>query len=216
MDNLQFTFGKFRNIPIKDVFESNYYYVDWLVKQLWFQMRFNNEYKYCYDLISKRKAFKNSDVINDQDIVIYTDGACKGNGKKNAKAGIGVHFSPKNIYKFNDISEPINVPKPSNNIAELQAILTALRILKEYSNKIIIYTDSEYCINCITKWFPQWVTQKKLNGKQNIDLIRPIYQYYLAKELEFRHVKSHTGLQDEHSLGNQQADYLANCSLLEK
>ena len=75
--------------------------------------------------------------------------------------------------------------------------------------KLIIYTDSKYSIDCVCHWFPNWIKKNKLEGKKNLDLIRPISQYYLAKNIEFRHINSHTGLQDEHSLGNEEADRLA-------
>ena len=32
-------------------------------------------------------------------IVVYTDGACSNNGKKNAKCSIGIHFSDNNTIK---------------------------------------------------------------------------------------------------------------------
>jgi ribonuclease HI len=95
----------------------------------------------------------------------------------------------------------------------LKAILEALRVVKELSNKIIIYTDSEYSINCIERWFASWVSQNKLDKKKNIDLIRPAHLYYRHLRIEFKHIRSHTGLQDEHSLGNEEADRLANLAL---
>ena len=155
-------------------------------------------------------------ILSTDDIIIYTDGACKNNGSKNARAGIGIHFSKKNKIKFNDISEPFPgsvADKPTNQRAELKAILEALRVVKELSNKIIIYTDSEYSINCIERWFASWVSQNKLDKKKNIDLIRPAHLYYRHLRIEFKHIRSHTGLQDEHSLGNEEADRLANLAL---
>ena len=49
--------------------------------------------------------------------------------------------------------------------------------------------------------------------KKNVDLIRPIHLYYRSNNFEFRHINSHTGLQDEHSLGNEEADRLATNSI---
>ena len=145
-------------------------------------------------------------------IDIYTDGACINNGSKLAKAGIGIHFSKRNKIKFDDVSESLEATdgnKLTNQRAELYAILKALRITKEVTNHIIIYTDSEYSINCVVRWFASWVSKNKVDEKKNVDLIRPIHQYYRANNFEFRHINSHTGLQDEHSLGNEEADRLA-------
>jgi ribonuclease HI len=152
--------------------------------------------------------------IREHDIVIYTDGACSNNGSPLAKAGIGVHFSKRNKLLFQDSSEPVSSSvKPTNQRAELLAILKALRIVKEVDHTIIIYTDSDYSIKCITEWYPSWLKQGTLDKKKNIDLIQPIAQYYGALTVEFRHIHSHTGLQDEHSLGNEEADRLATLAL---
>ena len=60
-------------------------------------------------------------------ICIYTDGSCINNGKKNAKAGIGVYFGKDDKR---NISKRIK-GKQTNNIAELKAILKAIKILKK-------------------------------------------------------------------------------------
>jgi len=213
MDQLSFTFGKYKDIPIKDVFIDNPGYITWITKQSWFKKKFTKEYQMCMclSMVDKKDL-----PIGENDIVIYTDGACSNNGSPLAKAGIGVHFSKRNKITFDDISAafPEAGHKPTNQRAELQAIVEALRVTKECPHKIIIYTDSKYSIDCVTTWFPNWVKKNKLNKKKNLDLIRPISQYYLGKDIEFRHINSHTGLQDEHSIGNQVADRLATMSLL--
>jgi ribonuclease HI len=214
MSDLSFTFGKFKDVPIKDVFEQQPSYLSWIVKQRWFKGKFTKEYHMCVTLANQLKEAKLT-PIHEDDIVIYTDGSCSKNGSVDAKAGIGVHFATRNNLTFRDISEPLGVEghKPTNQRAELKAILEALRLVKEVDRKIIIYTDSEYAIKCITQWYPTWLAQNKLDKKKNIDLIKPIAQYYQALTVEFRHINSHTGLQDEHSLGNEEADRLATLPL---
>ena len=73
------------------------------------------------------------------DIVVYTDGACSNNGKKSAKAGIGVYFGegdPRNI------SERIT-GKQTNNAAELTAILRAVESLVAHvGGRITIYVSA--------------------------------------------------------------------------
>ena len=54
---------------------------------------------------------------------------------------IGIHFSNRNTYKFDDISQELYVKHPTNNVAELTAILTAINRVKHTNNKIIIYTQ---------------------------------------------------------------------------
>ena len=202
----EFTFGKFKDKSIRDVFEEDPNYISWIIKQSWFKDKFKDKYQTCLMLPIPSQSTQSTQSTDD--IVIYTDGSCKNNGSKNAKAGIGIHFSKKNKIYFDDVSESFT-DKPTNQRAELKAILEALRVVKELSNRIIIYTDSEYSINCIERWYTSWVSQNKLDKKKNIDLIRPAHLYYRHLRIEFRHIKSHTGLQDEHSLGNEEADRLA-------
>jgi ribonuclease HI len=148
------------------------------------------------------------------EIKVYTDGACKNNGKINAIAGYGVYFANDNNI---NISKKLQ-GEQTNNRAELTAIYEALQILykSEYlTKKIIIFTDSKYCYNCLTIWNiiwqkNNWKTKDKKNVK-NRDLIENILHYLkLFPNLKLQHINSHTGLTDEDSLGNEQADILAN------
>lgn len=141
---------------------------------------------------------------------IYTDGSCTDNGKKNARAGIGIYFTendPRNL------SEELEGEYLTNNIAELTAILMVFKLLKKEikSNTLInIYSDSEYSINSITKWYPDWVKKKTFDGKKNIELIKKIYKLFQKyQNVKLLYIKAHTGLKDEHSIGNENADTLA-------
>ena len=143
------------------------------------------------------------------ELIIYTDGACSNNGRKNAKAGIGIYI--ENMY---NISEKL-IGKQTNQRAELYAILKTLQLINiiNYSN-IIIYTDSQYSIDCITKWVKNWVRNKWLDKKnkpvKNKDLIEPIYNICkINSHIKFKHVLAHTNNNDCHSLGNSKADMLA-------
>jgi len=57
------------------------------------------------------------------DIIVFTDGACKRNGKKDAVASIGVYFPNK---EYEDISEVLECDKHTNQRAEIYAIIRAL------------------------------------------------------------------------------------------
>ena len=60
------------------------------------------------------------------EIVVYTDGACPGNGKKHSRGGVGVHFP---ACPQRDISEALRgETKATNNRAELTAVIRALQI----------------------------------------------------------------------------------------
>jgi len=47
-----------------------------------------------YDNISQRGLNELKNITN---IIVFTDGSCKGNGKKIAKAGIGIFFPNKEL-----------------------------------------------------------------------------------------------------------------------
>ena len=87
-------------------------------------------------------------------------------------------------------------------------------------DEIFIYSDSMYTIKCITDWIPKWEKNnwKKTDGKDvlNKDLLLLLWNEFnlvksikLIKSIELKHINSHTGKTDEHSLGNKEADRLA-------
>ena len=63
------------------------------------------------------------------------------------------------------------IPPPSNSILEIEKIQIFFKKIK----KLIIYSDSQYVINTITKWYKGWKARgwKKSDGKKplNLDLL---------------------------------------------
>ena len=59
-----FTFGKFKQQPIQDVFQQNYYYIDWITKQSWFQTKFKDQYTECVRLLEQRKHKQQNQTHN--------------------------------------------------------------------------------------------------------------------------------------------------------
>jgi len=160
-------------------------------------------------LINENNIIKKDSKNEKKTLTIYTDGACKNNGKKNAIAGIGVYC--ENVY---NISERIE-GRQTNQRAELYAILKALELTKidDYST-VYIYTDSLYSINCITKWVYGWINNgwldKRKKPVKNKDIIQPIHHIYKKySNIRFIHIEAHTNKTDIHSLGNAKADELA-------
>ena len=117
---MYFIFGKYKNNKIEDIFKKDKQYIKWLCSEDWFQNYHKETYIFCNNLINDQKI-----IINDTIFIIYTDGACSNNGGKNARSGIGIHFSEKNKTKLKDVSERLYGKKTSNNLAELSAILKA-------------------------------------------------------------------------------------------
>uniref|UniRef100_A0A914RWV3 ribonuclease H n=1 Tax=Parascaris equorum TaxID=6256 RepID=A0A914RWV3_PAREQ len=71
--------------------------------------------------------------------VVFTDGACSSNGHRGAKAGIGVFWGDDHP---DNVSEPLMSGPPTNNRAELSAVITALRTVRLLSDL------SSMSINC--------------------------------------------------------------------
>tara|TARA_B100000767_G_scaffold269115_1_gene290479 strand:+ start:2320 stop:2766 length:447 start_codon:yes stop_codon:yes gene_type:complete len=140
------------------------------------------------------------------EIIIYTDGACKGN------PGVGGWGA---ILKYKDKNKKIYgyEVNTTNNRMELTATIKALGILKEKS-KVVIYTDSKYVMNGITLWIDGWKKNKwRTSSKKevkNIDLWKLIDKLNSSHEVEWKWVKGHSG-----NAGNEAADELANLAIIE-
>lgn len=147
-------------------------------------------------------------------IIVYTDGSCSGNGKNEAVGGIGIHF-PNGELK--DISKIFTEGYCTNQRTELYAILTAIRYIKKKLGlrqyQVIIKTDSQYSIDCVTKWIYGWIKNdwktKSGTNVANKELIQLINQYYEAYDIVLEHVDAHTQGTDTDSIANDQADKLA-------
>lgn len=72
----------------------------------------------------------------------------------------------------------------------------------------IIYTDSEFWINVVTKWAPGWEAkgwQKKGGEIKNLDIVQELYSLFIDSQADLKWVRGHEG--DE---GNELADEWAN------
>lgn len=142
---------------------------------------------------------------------VYTDGAAS-----------TLHCTASYAVWFND-GDPRNVSavvmhNPSNQVAELMAIKTALTIVKNSQHPWTVVTDSQYSIDCLTKWIHTWkqngwVTSinKPVKHKQLIQQTADL----LSNHMLF-HVCSHTpvpknvdSLQWKYWYGNMKADTYA-------
>ncbi|KAF9008192.1 hypothetical protein BDZ89DRAFT_1025233 [Hymenopellis radicata] len=151
-----------------------------------------------------------SDPPASGEVTVFSDGACKGNGKVGSVAGVGVwwgHDDPRNLAE--------RCPgKQTNNRAELIGIVRVLEQCKDKTHAVRVKTDSKYSMKCVTEWLPKWQLNgfRTSNGSpvENASLIR-----YLAKLLErstifgrkvkLEYVKGHAGIE-----GNEMADLMAN------
>jgi len=146
---------------------------------------------------------------------VFTDGACSNNGRKDAKAGYAVWFPEHRAFSTSG-RVPSN-QNQTNQRAEMSAIHAAVDVLERNGYRdedIVIYTDSDYCINCLTKWIPGWVSRgwKTSEGKDVLhrDLIEDIStRLSKFKSYRFHHVRAHTGGTDDLSINNDIVDKMA-------
>lgn len=83
-------------------------------------------------------------------IIIYTDGGCRGNPGLGAWAAILI--SEKHNLRL-EIGESEN--DTTNNKMEMKAVIKALERLKN-SHNIKVYSDSAYLVNGMNEWIYSW------------------------------------------------------------
>ncbi len=96
----------------------------------------------------------------------------------------------------------------TNNMGELTAVLDLLQQTAHLPDDLLIYCDSTYVINSITKWMPGWKRRgwKKGDGKPvlNVEIMKALDAAMAGRQVRFVWVKGHAG----HEL-NEEADRLA-------
>lgn len=161
-----------------------------------------------------RKELDTKNIYTD---IIFTDGSCTQNGKSDARAGIGIFFGTKDVRNR---SQELHSKHPlTNQIAELSAILLTLMSFDlRKPIRVLIITDSQYSINCITRWSKKWIKTNWTTTKgpvKNRELIEKILDYISHIEsikenkIEFKWIKSHSN-----NFGNEQADKLSRQCLI--
>lgn len=136
-----------------------------------------------------------------KNVVIYTDGACRGNP---GPGGWGALLRCGDARKELWGGEPLT----TNNRMELLAAIEALKALKSRS-QVALYTDSEYLRRGITEWMTNWKKRgwRTADKKpvKNIDLWQQLDAVVGEHEIAWHWVKGHSG-----DPGNEAADQLAN------
>ncbi len=136
-------------------------------------------------------------------VELFTDGACLGNP---GPGGYGA------LLRYGQHERELSggFALTTNNRMELLAAIVGLEQLREPC-AIVVYTDSEYLRQGITKWLFNWVKRgwRTADGKavKNVDLWQRLQQATATHEIDWRWVKGHSGHPE-----NERVDQLARAA----
>ncbi|MDV3429387.1 MAG: ribonuclease HI [Bacillota bacterium] len=143
-----------------------------------------------------------------KEVTIYTDGACRGNGKEDTIGGFGIVL----IYNGNIKEIKESYKNTTNNKMELMAVIKALSLLKEPCS-VYLYSDSAYVVNAVnSNWIEGWQKNNWKNSKKepvkNKELWEDLIKFLSVHRVTFIKVKGHSD--NEY---NNRCDKLANMAM---
>ncbi len=127
-------------------------------------------------------------IKENNEVLIYTDGACDPNPGKGGWGAIILEDGKEKILKGSEA-------ETTNNRMELTAALRAIQAIKE-KKKITIYTDSRYLQQGIEEWMPNWIARnwKRKGGVlANKDLWQALSAEITHRTIEWKWVRGHAG-----------------------
>jgi len=136
-------------------------------------------------------------------IIIYTDGSALGNPGPGGWGALVVFPDDRAVELGGGDSHT------TNNKMELRAALEALQKVGDSTDKIILYTDSAYVVNGITKWVFGWQKNNwiKATTKEpvlNRELWEDLIFEVKGKKITWEKIPGHSGM-----AGNERADAIA-------
>lgn len=139
-------------------------------------------------------------------VIIYTDGACKGNPGPGGWAAL--LYSGMHEKKISG-----NEAHTTNNRMELTAPIKALQALKQKCH-VELYTDSQYVQKGITLWYKNWLKKNwQTAGKKpvkNADLWQILIKLIEKHTINWHWVKGHSNHKE-----NDLVDCLAKDAILQ-
>jgi len=134
-------------------------------------------------------------------VLIYTDGACRGN------PGVGAFAA---VLRCDEYEKELSGAEPhtTNNRMELMAAIAGLETLTERC-AVKVFTDSQYVKKGMTEWISGWIAKGwRTSSKKpvlNKDLWERLLELTRKHDVEWNWVEGHAG--DEL---NERCDALAN------
>jgi ribonuclease HI len=140
------------------------------------------------------------------DVVIYTDGACRGNPGPGGWGAILMSGAHERELCGGELAT-------TNNRMELTAAIEALNALNRPC-RVELHTDSQYVRTGVSEWLNIWKARgwrtTSKGAVKNEDLWRRLDEARARHQVDWRWVKGHNG----HPL-NERADALARKGMLE-
>lgn len=132
---------------------------------------------------------------NDRILRIYTDGGCAGNQNSENLGGWGA------ILEFGEACKELcgSEANTTNNRMEMTALLEAFKAIKKENQRIYVFSDSGYLMDCFRKkWYANWQKNGwQTAGKkpvENQDLWKRLLPYIDQHDISFYRVKGHVNL----------------------
>lgn len=118
-------------------------------------------------------------------LVIYTDGASRGNP---GPGGFGTIL--KWGSKEKELSRGYRLT--TNNRMELMAVIAGLEALTKKGLQILVYSDSQYVVKAVEEgWLRKWIATNFSGGKKNKDLWMRYHELSQQHSIRFHWVKGH-------------------------
>lgn len=128
-----------------------------------------------------------SKILGEHSLWIFTDGGCS------LQSGIGaagfVVYNSRQMYlgHWARYSRKYN----TNNVAEISAIIEALKVFKDYPYRIHLVTDSQVCILGLNN-YRTWEIKGELHKKKNVALVKEaVLLYEQMKNIVLIHTRGH-------------------------
>jgi len=87
-------------------------------------------------------------------------------------------------------------PHTTNNRMELTALIEGLKLL-DPAEQEVIYSDSDLCVNILTKWAAGWQARgwrRKTGEIENLDLVQEAYSLFKSRpKAALKWIKAHDG-----------------------
>jgi ribonuclease HI len=141
-----------------------------------------NEQRQFHQLQGSTAVKPKEPMLEKSSLVVHINGACRNNGKPDARAAYGVYFGPDSKYNSSGLLDA-SLPQTSTR-AEIEGLVQAIKTIKRITEKdmkitdVKIATDSQYLVDAVSIWMSDWKKSKGLNSDG-----RPVAHFQVLEEL---------------------------------